>query len=148
MVGNIKATKFIGASDTIFCSKSSSRPEGKEDCMDNCWNHCIPKCDDDYLPPQVCLDECEYECQSYCEDNFGPDNILTGGAGSYTLYFTAAECGGTLPNSDYIGTGVKFEICNGFNTWKVNQAPSPGVTIYSSNGPCGDYSFQVLYIRT
>jgi len=133
VVGNIKATKFIGASDTIFCSKSSSRPEGnKNDCRSNCIRR---------------------NCNSYeyheCDRKYGSsDHYLTGGAGSYTLYFTAAECGGTLPNSDYIGTGVRFEICNGFNTWRVNQAPSPGVTIYSWEGPCGHYIFQVLYIRT
>ena len=98
VAGNIKATKFIGASDTIFCSKRGYK---------------------------------------------------RGGRGSYTFSFTAAECGGTLPNSNYIGTGVQLYICNGLLTWSVNQAPSPGVTIASTQGgPCGHYIFQVLYIRT
>lgn len=70
----------------------------------------------------------------------------TGGSDGYTFDFTADDCGGKLPDSNYVGTGVIFDICNGFITWRVNQAPNPGVSIYSP-GPCGHYEFQVLYIK-
>jgi hypothetical protein len=73
---------------------------------------------------------------------------ITGGMGGYTFNFSAPDCGGTLPDSTYIGVGVIFDICGGLITWRIHQAPTPGVTIYSQGGPCGSYHFAVLYIRT
>ncbi len=78
----------------------------------------------------------------YCEKS----GSITGDQGGYTFDFTLEDCGGTLPNENYIGVGIRFDICNGFVTWRVNQHPEVGVSIYSY-GPCGSYTFSALYIR-
>lgn len=69
-----------------------------------------------------------------------------GGGGGYTFTFTAGDCGGTLPDANYVGALKRMEICNGYNTVGVNDAPSPGISIYA-NGPCGPYSAEAVYVR-
>ena len=53
----------------------------------------------------------------------------------YTLTFTAAECGGKLPNNEFIGFSVDEEICGADREWTVLEPRagtlgSPGVKVH------------------
>jgi len=48
--------------------------------------------------------------------------------GHYDLDFTAAECGGAVPTSDYFGFFVNEEICGADTNWSVRTSP-PGAGV-------------------
>lgn len=70
----------------------------------------------------------------------------SGRGGGYSINFTANDCGGTLPDSNYIGAAVTIQICGGLVEWSVFQPPTPGVYVYA-NGPCGGYRFSAIYVK-
>lgn len=72
---------------------------------------------------------------------------LNGGAGSYSISFSASDCGGTLPDDSYIGAANRIDVSCGIIVFNIVDGPAPGVSFYSENGPCGGYAMQVLYIK-
>lgn len=50
--------------------------------------------------------------------------------------FTALDCGGMLPDTSYVGTVTRINVCGGMDNFEVLQPPNSGVEV---NGlkPCG-----------
>ena len=74
-------------------------------------------------------------------------------AGTYGTSFAAADCGGTLPDANYVGTIKRLEECGGAATLRVLDAGDsaagyngPGITFYGS--VCGGTAdFEAVYVR-
>jgi len=73
-----------------------------------------------------------------------------GAQGYYTFTFVAADCGGTLPDTTYVGFAKTTFVCGGAITFQIldaGEAGGPGVYLYSEFGPCGSYTMSAVYTK-
>jgi len=64
--------------------------------------------------------------------------------------FTTAECGGTLPDTTYVGAVSRFTSCNtvlGVWVMNVGEADGPGVTLRGYGGCNGPAEISAIFLK-
>ena len=69
------------------------------------------------------------------------------GTGARTIDFTAADCGGVLPDEQYVGVMKHVPVCGGVIAYRATHGPNPGVWMWAKSSYCGAYHIAVAYIR-
>jgi hypothetical protein len=101
----------------------------------------------------ACLPDCSgYDisaCQNnpviYCYYN-NPGNVPGGGTATHS--FTPGQCGGQLPDGDYVGFLSKASQCGGDEDWQVvqaNEPGGPGVRFWTP-GACAGSDYAVTFV--
>ena len=69
---------------------------------------------------------------------------LTGSWGEHTIYFSDSDCGGTLPDTSYIGTANTMWIAGGHEVFSISNEP-PRVIVVAE--PKGKSLLKIIYYK-